>query len=131
MTREDTDDISRALVPPPPGSRVYLQHFHLKPTVRRGAVRYLQGLNEGLCELLHHGEDQDLGCALASESTSAPDTRPVLRSGPVRGEQLYGQRVAPSASSELLRKTNSYVTGTGVCHWPVSHERATECGRAR
>lgn len=82
MTREETDDVSCALVPRPPAG-VYLQHFHLEPTVRRGAVRDLQGLNEGLSELLHHGEDQDLGRTLASESTSAPDTSPELRSGPV------------------------------------------------
>lgn len=47
---------------------VYLQDFHLKPAVRRGAVWYLEGLDEGLCELLHHREDQDFGRALAAET---------------------------------------------------------------
>lgn len=47
--------------------KVYLQDFHFKPTVRRGAIWYLEGLNKGLCELLHHGEDQDFGRPLGTE----------------------------------------------------------------
>lgn len=43
---------------------VYLQDFHLKPAVGRGAVGDLEGLDKGLCELLHHREDQHLGGTL-------------------------------------------------------------------
>lgn len=50
------------------GVNVYLEDFHLKPTVRCGAIWYLEGLNKGLCELLHHRKDQNFGCTLVTET---------------------------------------------------------------
>ena len=47
---------------------LYLQDLHLKATVRCGAIGHLECLNKGLCELLHHGEDQDFGCTLTTET---------------------------------------------------------------
>lgn len=72
---------SRALA----AASAHLQDFHLEAAVGGGAVRHLQGLNEGFRELLHHGEDQRFGGALATEIA------------PVSGNEMRAQRTAPSA----------------------------------
>ncbi|KAK4809225.1 hypothetical protein QYF61_012878 [Mycteria americana] len=41
----------------------------LKPNPPR-SIRHLQGLNKGLCELLHHRKNQDFGCTLVTINAS-------------------------------------------------------------
>lgn len=86
-----------------PACNAYLQDFHLKPTVRRGPIRDLQGLHEGLRELLHHGEDQEFGCTLPPRAKSAPDT-------PLLGQQCHTEHWHPRALK---------VPGSGSSPWWV------------
>lgn len=91
------------------GCHAYFEDFHLEPTVGRGPVWYLQGLHEGLGELLHHREDQGLGCTLTSESrVSTRHPGPGSAHAVPRDPALHSPRLRPGTGRQYVPAAPHY-----------------------